>query len=57
MPIDFGVRVAGESKLTGKVIVNYLQHLFALYTYKFPWLLPAVALLAAVLLWRLVTPF
>lgn len=32
---NFGTRVVGESKLTGKVIVSYLQHLRALYLFKF----------------------
>jgi len=31
VPIVFGVRTAGESKLTGKVIVHYLRHLGQLY--------------------------
>ncbi|KAG5489901.1 hypothetical protein JKF63_00018 [Porcisia hertigi] len=31
---NFATRTYGESKLTGKVIVNYLQHLRALYVYK-----------------------
>lgn len=31
---NFATRTYGESKLTGKVIVNYLQHLHALYVYK-----------------------
>ena len=46
--IDFGVRVAGESKLTSKVIINYVQHLRELYTFKFPWLLPALVVVAVV---------
>ena len=35
VPILFGTRTYGESKLTGKVIVSYLQHLLELYYYKF----------------------
>ncbi|CAJ1012494.1 putative Glycosyl transferase family 2 [Leishmania naiffi] len=30
----FSIRAYGESKLTGKVIFNYLQHLYALYLFK-----------------------
>eukprot|EP01008_Symbiontida_sp_HLA12_P000155 NODE_1153_length_656_cov_300.726079_g1144_i0.p1 GENE.NODE_1153_length_656_cov_300.726079_g1144_i0~~NODE_1153_length_656_cov_300.726079_g1144_i0.p1 ORF type:complete len:197 (+),score=22.04 NODE_1153_length_656_cov_300.726079_g1144_i0:60-593(+) len=33
VPINFGTRLHGESKLTGKVIFGYLQHLRALYWY------------------------
>eukprot|EP00808_Paulinella_micropora_P000987 g57121.t1 len=33
VPFSFGVRTAGESKLTGKVIVHYLLHLRTLYQY------------------------
>lgn len=33
--IVFGVRLAGESKLTGKVILHYLTHLRQLYTHQF----------------------
>ncbi|KAJ3199578.1 dolichol-P-mannose synthesis, partial [Clydaea vesicula] len=36
VPIVFGVRTEGESKLSSKVIVNYLKHLFELYTYQMP---------------------
>ncbi len=35
VPILFGTRAAGESKLTGKVIISYLQHLVELYYFKF----------------------
>lgn len=31
---NFATRTYGESKLTGKVIINYLQHLNALYYYR-----------------------
>ncbi|KAK9768299.1 hypothetical protein K7432_001138 [Basidiobolus ranarum] len=34
VPIMFGVRTVGESKLTGKVIINYLNQLQELYRYK-----------------------
>jgi dolichol-phosphate mannosyltransferase len=33
--IVFGVRTAGESKLTGKVILHYLTHLRQLYAHVF----------------------
>ncbi|KPA79843.1 dolicholphosphate-mannose synthase (DPMS) [Leptomonas pyrrhocoris] len=46
---NFATRTYGESKLTGKVILNYLQHLHALYVYKLGPLF-YVLLLAAVLL-------
>jgi len=45
IPFTFGKRVEGESKLTGKVIVHYLQHLYGLYTYRFGPLLVVLALL------------
>ncbi|SCW04613.1 LAFE_0H17414g1_1 [Lachancea fermentati] len=35
VPFSFGVRVEGESKLSGKVIVQYIQQLRELYIYKF----------------------
>jgi len=44
VPILFGVRTAGESKLTGKVIVYYVRHLVALYSFLYP-LLPLVVVL------------
>ncbi|RHY23412.1 hypothetical protein DYB32_009210 [Aphanomyces invadans] len=45
VPINFGVRVHGESKLSGKVIVLYLQHLFDLYNFAYPSLLWCIFLL------------
>lgn len=45
VPIVFGVRNAGESKLTGRVIILYLQHLYKLYMFRFPYLLPFILLL------------
>lgn len=36
VPFLFGVRTAGESKLSGKVIVKYIQQLAQLYFYRFP---------------------
>lgn len=35
VPFSFGVRAEGESKLTGKVMVKYLEQLLELYWYKF----------------------
>ncbi|KAF7798088.1 hypothetical protein EIP86_009302 [Pleurotus ostreatoroseus] len=35
VPFSFGVRSEGESKLTGKVMVKYLEQLAELYWYKF----------------------
>ncbi|CAI4053970.1 hypothetical protein N7582_005865 [Saccharomyces uvarum] len=35
VPFTFGVRTEGESKLSGKVIVQYLQQLKELYVFKF----------------------
>lgn len=35
VPFSFGVRAEGESKLTGKVMVKYLEQLVELYWYKF----------------------
>jgi len=34
VPFSFGVRAHGESKLTGKVIVKYIEQLFALYRHQ-----------------------
>ena len=64
VPIDFGVRyvyiyayslldvssVAGESKLSSKVIYNYLVHLGELYMYKFPFVFVFMVLILLVLL-------
>lgn len=36
IPFLFGVRTAGESKLSGKVIVKYVEQLVSLYQYSFP---------------------
>ncbi len=49
VPFSFGVRVHGESKLTGKVIVLYLQQLWQLYQYKLPGALPALLLVVLAL--------
>jgi len=40
VPFDFGVRDVGESKLTGKVMIRYLQQLVELYSYKIPFFIP-----------------
>jgi len=39
VPFSFGVRTQGESKLTGAVMVRYLQQLSELYQYKYPYLI------------------
>jgi len=39
VPFSFGVRAEGESKLTGKVMIKYLEQLAELYWYKFSSLL------------------
>ncbi|KAL0491443.1 dolichol-phosphate mannosyltransferase [Acrasis kona] len=51
--IVFGVRHAGESKLTGAVIINYLKHLVELYSFALPLLLPILLAVALVLLYVL----
>ena len=35
VPFSFGIRAEGESKLTGKVMIKYLEQLAELYWYKF----------------------
>lgn len=51
VPINFGVRLAGASKLSRKVMVQYLWHLYDLYSFKFgvAWLVVLVAIVAVVL--------
>ena len=44
VPFSFGVRSEGESKLTGKVMVKYLEQLAELYWYKFSAMLVFLAL-------------
>lgn len=39
VPFSFGVRAEGESKLTGKVMIKYLEQLAELYWYRFSGLL------------------
>eukprot|EP00295_Goniomonas_pacifica_P046243 CAMPEP_0175918310 /NCGR_PEP_ID=MMETSP0108-20121206/11813_1 /TAXON_ID=195067 ORGANISM="Goniomonas pacifica, Strain CCMP1869" /NCGR_SAMPLE_ID=MMETSP0108 /ASSEMBLY_ACC=CAM_ASM_000204 /LENGTH=264 /DNA_ID=CAMNT_0017240923 /DNA_START=1 /DNA_END=795 /DNA_ORIENTATION=- len=57
VPIFFGKRLEGESKLTGAVMIHYLLHLVALYRFRFPWLLPLLVLLAVAFLYFLVKLF
>jgi len=45
VPFSFGVRTQGESKLTGAVMIKYLQQLSELYQYKYPYLLYILVLL------------
>jgi len=54
VPFSFGVRRFGESKLTGTVIIRYLQQLAELYNYKLPFLLPLLFMLFVLLLLTLV---
>ena len=48
VPFSFGVRAEGESKLTGKVMVRYLEQLAELYWYRFSALVLLVGILAFV---------
>ncbi|EMD36441.1 glycosyltransferase family 2 protein [Gelatoporia subvermispora B] len=45
VPFSFGVRAEGESKLTGKVMVKYLEQLAELYWYQYNWLVVLAAVL------------
>ncbi|KAI0653937.1 nucleotide-diphospho-sugar transferase [Cubamyces menziesii] len=45
VPFSFGVRAEGESKLTGKVMIRYLEQLAELYWYRFSGLIVFAALL------------
>ncbi|KZT03703.1 glycosyltransferase family 2 protein [Laetiporus sulphureus 93-53] len=49
VPFSFGLRTAGESKLTGKVMVRYLEQLLELYWYKYHGLFGFVVFLFFVL--------
>ena len=49
MPFSFGVRSEGESKLTGKVMIRYLEQLAELYWYRFSGLLIFLAIFLFVL--------
>ncbi len=56
VPIRFAARSAGESKLTGKVLVHYVKHLIKLYRFRFPvmfaaCIVGAIALTAALVYW------
>jgi len=42
VPIDFGQRTHGQSKLNLTQQFRYLEHLSRLYDFKFPWLSPVV---------------
>ncbi|KAK9321042.1 nucleotide-diphospho-sugar transferase [Lipomyces orientalis] len=58
VPFSFGLRTVGESKLTGKVMVYYLDQLKELYVYKFGvvtcvLVLLVLAALAVLALWYL----
>lgn len=43
--INFGTRIHGESKLTGSVMLKYVQHLAQLYRFRFPFLLMFLVIL------------
>ncbi|EPZ35129.1 Glycosyl transferase, family 2 domain-containing protein [Rozella allomycis CSF55] len=53
VPIDFGVRVHGESKLSSKVIVNYLKHLIELYLYKMPIVIAMIGIMILYVLYMI----
>ncbi|GJE92443.1 dolichyl-phosphate beta-D-mannosyltransferase (GT2) [Phanerochaete sordida] len=53
VPFSFGVRAEGESKLTGKVMIKYLEQLAELYWYKFSSLVVVLAIIFVVLLFLL----
>lgn len=44
VPFSFGVRSEGESKLTGKVMIRYLEQLAELYWFRFSALLVILAI-------------
>jgi len=50
VPFSFGVRTFGESKLSGTVIIRYLQQLAELYNYSMPYFIPLLILLCIMLL-------
>ena len=50
VPFSFGVRAEGESKLTGKVMIKYLEQLAELYWYKFSALLIFILVILVVAL-------
>lgn len=45
VPFNFASRVYGTSKLTGGVMVQYVQHLGQLYAHRSPWMLVVLLLL------------
>ncbi|TCD69308.1 dolichol-P-mannose synthesis [Steccherinum ochraceum] len=52
VPFSFGVRAEGESKLTGKVMIKYLEQLAELYWYKFSFLIVIFVIVAVIaLIW------
>jgi len=48
VPIEFGTRSAGESKLTMHELVGYLRHLLRLYRFRFPWLIRLLVIILVV---------
>lgn len=48
VPFSFGVRAEGESKLTGKVMIRYLEQLAELYWYRFSSVIVFLGILAFV---------
>jgi hypothetical protein len=42
VPIVFGARHRGDSKMSLPEQLNYVRHLLKLYTFRFPYLLPTV---------------
>jgi dolichol-phosphate mannosyltransferase len=54
IPFSFGVRAEGESKLSGKVMVKYVEQLAELYWWKFG---PLLFMLALFVLFALVALF
>ena len=53
VPILFGVRTIGESKLSSKVIIGYLKHLKDLYWYRYPVALILLLLLLLIVLFKM----
>lgn len=49
VPIVFGVRTEGESKLSSKIILSYLKHLLKLYYYVYPQLFQIAVVIVVVL--------
>ncbi|KAH8103386.1 nucleotide-diphospho-sugar transferase [Cristinia sonorae] len=57
VPFSFGIRAEGESKLTGKVMIKYLEQLAELYWYKFSGLLVVLFIFLVVVLVLLARSF